>query len=265
MQNFGITKNMFKEFLVEKISTKKEYDKTKFKQLIKALNENEILKKQFNAYTNIETLVESDETHIYEYISDNISLFKGFSKKAIIEANKHFNNLVVDFVGEFKVDVESIEVLGAPKVGLYEAIDYLILNKHSDKSINNRSTKKQYIKEYVKGNKVIEKGTKEPVSLNILSKVMVDKFNRKYDSIDESDKLIIKSLLENGSDAKFKAFHAMVKECVSIVDNLIEGANEDLKAKLSLTKLKLIEMGFEEDSFTDSITKLVSLKANLTS
>ena len=27
MQNFGITKNMFKEFLVEKLSTKKEYDK----------------------------------------------------------------------------------------------------------------------------------------------------------------------------------------------------------------------------------------------
>tara|TARA_R110000851_G_scaffold330644_1_gene503681 strand:- start:286 stop:1089 length:804 start_codon:yes stop_codon:yes gene_type:complete len=267
MQNFGITKNIFKEFLVEKISTKKEYDKTKFKQVIKALKENKILRKQFNVYTNIESLVESDETHIYEYITDNLSLFDGITKKQIQEANKYFNKLVVEFVGDFKVnpDGELVALPAQPKVGLYEAIDYLILNKHSDKSINNRSTKKQYIKEYVKGNKVIEKGTKEPVPLNMLSKVMVDKFNRKYDSIDESGKLIIKSLIESSSDEKFKTFHAMVKECVGIVDNLIEGANEDLKAKLSLTKVKLIEMGFEEDSFTDSITKLVSLKDKLTS
>jgi hypothetical protein len=267
MQNFGITKNMFKEFLVEKLSTKKEYDKAKFKQVIKALKGNEILKKQFNTYTNIETMVESDENHIYEYINDNISLLEGFSKKAIKEANKHFNNLVVEFVGDFKVnpDGELVELPAQPKVELYEAIDYLILNKHSEKSLNNRSTKKQYIKEYIKSNELIEGSTKEPVPLNMLSKVMVDKFNRKYDSVDESDKSIIKSLVKNSSEEKFKTFNGMVKECVDIIDTLIEEADEELKTKLSQTKVKLIKMGFEEGSFTDSITKLVSLKNKLTS
>lgn len=257
MQNFGITKNIFKEFLVEKLSTKKPYDKAKFKQVIKTLKENKILKKQFNVYTNIENLVENDDVNIYEYINENMSLFNGISKNQITEANKEFNDLVNEFVGDFKVDSDKNE--------LYEAIDFLICNRSSEGSLNKRAAKKIYIKEYVKANKIIEKSTTEPVSLNMLSKIMVDKFNRKYESLDESEKLMIKSLMENTSEAKLSAFKAMVNECVGVVDSLMEDADDDLKTKLSLTKVKLNEMTFDESNFTDSMSKLVSLKNNLMS
>jgi len=257
MQNFGITKNIFKEFLVEKMSTKKPYDKAKFKQVIKTLKENKILKKQFNVYTNIENLFESDDFNIYEYINENLSLFDGITKKQIIEANNKFNELVNEFVGDFKV--------GSDRAELYEAIDFLICNRSSEGSLNKRAAKKIYIKEYVKANKIIEKSTKEPVSLNMLSNIMVDKFNRKYESLDESEKLMIKSLMENTSEAKLNAFKAMVNECVGVVDSLMEDADDDLKTKLSLTKVKLNEMAFDESNFTDSMSKLVSLKNNLMS
>lgn len=257
MQNFGITKNIFKEFLVEKMSTKKPYDKAKFKQVIKTLKENKILKKQFNVYTNIENLFESDDFNIYEYINENLSLFDGITKKQIIEANNKFNELVNEFVGDFKVDSDRAE--------LYEAIDFLICNRSSEGSLNKRAAKKIYIKEYVKANKIIEKSTKEPVSLNMLSKIMVDKFNRKYESLDESEKLMIKSLMENTSEAKLNAFKAMIADCVGVVDSLMEDADDDLKTKLSLTKVKLNEMTFDESNFTDSMSKLVSLKTKLMS
>jgi len=257
MQNFGITKNIFKEFLVEKMSTKKPYDKAKFKQVIKTLKENKILKKQFNVYTNIENLFESDDFNIYEYINENLSLFDGITKKQIIEANNKFNELVNEFVGDFKVDSDRAE--------LYEAIDFLICNRSSEGSLNKRAAKKIYIKEYVKANKIIEKSTKEPVSLNMLSNIMVDKFNRKYESLDESEKLMIKSLMENTSEAKLNAFKAMIADCVGVVDSLMEDADDDLKTKLSLTKVKLNEMTFDESNFTDSMSKLVSLKTKLMS
>lgn len=255
MQNFGITKNIFKEFLVEKLSTKKPYDKAKFNQVIKTLKENKVLKKQFNVYTNIENLVENDDVNIYEYINENMSLFNGINKNQITEANKEFNDLVNDFVGDFKVDSDKNE--------LYEAIDFLICNRSSEGSLNKRAAKKIYIKEYVKTNKIIEKSTTEPAPLNML--IMVDKFNRKYGSLDESEKLMIKSLMENTSEAKLNAFKAMVNECVGVVDSLMEDADDDLKTKLSLTKVKLNEMAFDESNFTDSMSKLVSLKNNLMS
>lgn len=255
MQNFGITKNIFKEFLVEKLSTKKPYDKAKFKQVIKTLKENKVLKKQFNVYTNIENLVENDDVNIYEYINENMSLFNGINKNQITEANKEFNDLVNDFVGDFKVDSDKNE--------LYEAIDFLICNRSSEGSLNKRAAKKIYIKEYVKTNKIIEKSTTEPAPLNML--IMVDKFNRKYGSLDESEKLMIKSLMENTSEAKLNAFKVMVNECVGVVDSLMEDADDDLKTKLSLTKVKLNEMAFDESNFTDSMSKLVSLKNNLMS
>ena len=257
MQNFGTTKNIFKEFLVEKMSTKKPYDKSKFKQIIKTLKENKILKKQFNVYTNIETTFETNEIKIYEYINENMSLFDGITKKQITEANKEFNELVNEFVGDFKIDSDKAE--------LYEAIDFLICNRSSESSLNKRAAKKVYINEYVKANKIIEKSTKEPVSLNMLSKIMVDKFNRKYESLDESEKLMIKSLIENTSEAKLNAFKGMVADCVGVVDSLMEEADDDLKTKLSLTKIKLNEMTFDESEFTDSMSKLVSLKTKLMS
>jgi len=257
MQNFGITKNLFKEFLVEKLSTKKPYDKSKFKAVIKTLKENKILKTQFNVYSNIENLYESNDVNIYEYINDNISLFNDFTEKDIKEANKTFNKLVTEFVGDFKVDSD--------KSDLYESIDYLITNKPSNSSINKRTAKKLYIKEYVKANKVIERSDKEPVPLGMLSKVMVDKFNRKYESLDENEKLMIKSLMVNDPYAKLKIFQTTKNECVDLVDSLMENADDDLKGKLSLTKTKLTEMQFDGDDFTNLITKLVSLKNKLMS
>ena len=62
MQNFGKIKNHFNSLLVEAIATKDEKKKKLFKEYVKAIKNDEILKAQFLIYNNIE-----DKSEIYEF------------------------------------------------------------------------------------------------------------------------------------------------------------------------------------------------------
>ena len=95
--NFGQIKDVYNELLAESISTGNKGKKGLFKDYVKTLRENEILKSQFFIYSNIQNKFEENESRAIEFIKENISLMNKFTEKEINEANK---TLMLDLVFE---------------------------------------------------------------------------------------------------------------------------------------------------------------------
>ena len=93
---------------------------------------------------------------------------------------------------------------------------------------------------------------------------MVDKYNQKYADLAESEKEILKVLIEPNLDRKKEFYENTVKECVVLIDALLKEADDESIDKLSRVKSKLSEnIEINEDNFINKIVKLVDLKNNL--
>ena len=110
------------------------------------------------------------------------------------------------------------------------------------------------------------KGIHESVDLpmHMLTNIMVDKYNEKYADLSESEREILKVLIEPNLEKKKIVYENTVKECVTLIDTLISEADDESKDKLSRVKSKLSEsVEINEDNFINKIIKLVDLKNNL--
>lgn len=94
MKNFGKIKNTFHEILAESLLNKDNKKKSLFKQYLKLIKENKILKTQYLVYENIESKVEDNESKAFQYIQENIELLKQFKKEDILEANEKLIKLI---------------------------------------------------------------------------------------------------------------------------------------------------------------------------
>lgn len=86
-KNFGHIKSVYNTLLSESVMSEDKSKKELFKNYVKSLKENEILKTQFLVYTNIEQKVEKDINKASMFVKENIDLFSKYSKKDIFEAN----------------------------------------------------------------------------------------------------------------------------------------------------------------------------------
>jgi adenylate kinase family enzyme len=162
---------------------KDESKKSLFTKFLKLVKENEILRTQFLAYTNIEGKVESDRNKAADFVDETIDLFSKFKKKEILEANKL---LIADLINE-KIDNKLKE--------LHENVSRLIFLDKKPETVEARVEAKANVIEYILGNKarVVNEAIELPSQL-IISR-LVDWFNEKYSTINESDKEVIKQNL----------------------------------------------------------------------
>jgi hypothetical protein len=99
---------------------------------------------------------------------------------------------------------------------------------------------------------------------SVLTKLAVNKFNSRYSNISESEKEIIKTVLNGTSEDKENIFNKLKRECIDGIDTkLNESSDLDLKDKLLKVKDKLLNNSFNIDSFTTDITRLHDLKESI--
>ena len=99
------------------------------------------------------------------------------------------------------------------------------------------------------------------ISPTILTNLMVNKFNEKYSEISESEKKIIKSVL-NGD--KEKTFNTLIRECIDSVDKkLNESSDFEIKDKLLKVKDKLLNTKYNKDNFLNDVIKFNNLKETI--
>jgi hypothetical protein len=253
IKNFGHIKSVYNTLLAESVMSDDKSKKELFKGYVKSIKENEILKTQFLVYTNIEQKVESDVAKAAMFVKENIELFSKFNKKDILEANtKLVGNLL------FESDVLD------EKKELYESISTLIFTNKTPETIDHIVEATSKIVDYIVNNKT--KTVSEAIELpnSMLSTMMVDKYNEKYASLDESEKKILKTLIESTDEEKKEVYSNTIKECITLINEKLDTSDLNAKDKLLRVKDRLLNDKQEiNEDFIKNISKLVELRSNL--
>jgi len=255
MVNFGIIKDTFNNILSESIIKKKSEDKKLFKQYIKLLKENQILKTQYFIYKNLESKKFNQVVDAKFYIKENIDLLKKLDKKKINKSNKKLLSLLKDK----KMNEENSK--------LYDHIDVLINTEKTPTTLDRLRESTNYIKDrMIKENTEVVTEEYESVNLppSVLTKMAVDRFNSKYSDISEDEKKILKSILNGSEENKKNIYDNLKLECIDLIDNkLQESTDLGMKDKMLKVKDKLLRMSYNPDHYVDNIDKVYQLKQSV--
>jgi hypothetical protein len=254
MQNFGKIKNAFNNLLIEAVVLKDAKNKQLFGSYVKAIKENKVLKTQFLIYNNIENKVEENQFKAGLFLQENLKLMDGFTKEQILEANTKLASKINDIP-------EVIE-----NKELYENISTLIFNNKLSENIDAVVEATSSVIQYITENKakVIEEVIELPT--HMITSMMVEKYNSKYSTIDESEFKIIKSLIDSSDEVKKTVYEETLSECIALINGnlVVEGLDLETKEKLLKAKEILLNDKTEvNEDYLTNISKLVDLKSSL--
>lgn len=255
MQNFGKIKNAFNGILVEAIVLKNDTNKSLFKKYVKAIKESEILRTQFLVYNNIENKIESDTNSVNFFVTENIKLLEKFNTDDIIEENTKLNSLLKE---------NTSEVYDERLSKLHESLSNLITTKRTPSSIDGIGKDINNVVEYVKSNKAKEVNSVIDLPSSMISTIMVDKYNEKYASLDESEKKVLKVLIDSNDEQKKEVYSSTIRECIDLINNKLTGSDLEAKDKLLRVKDKMLNDKQEiNEDFNKNISKLIELRESL--
>ena len=99
---------------------------------------------------------------------------------------------------------------------------------------------------------------------SIITKLAVDKFNNRYSNISESEKEIIKTILNGNDEDKLNTFIKLKKGCIETIDKkLDESSDIDLKDKLLRVKDKLLNMVYNKEDSVNNLSSVYELKESI--
>lgn len=270
--NFGTIKDIYAKFLIdsyitESKSNKKNKNKLNYRNFIKNITENSILRTEFIVYKNIENGYFPSEISAVEYLKENISLFEKFSKKDIIKENEKLGTkLIVTYKG-YKVPGEKFptDISLMKSKEIHEAIHNLITLEKTTKTIDKLQISFEVVKNWLNTPKTISETKKPIVNADKFLTIAVDKYNEKYSSLTEEDKKIIKTLMSTNKSEKEILLKNMVKESIVLINNALKeyGSNIDVKSRLLEAKDVVYNLEFNEETYKEDISKIYDLKKSL--
>ena len=258
MQNFGKIKNAFNGILAESIVTKNDTNKALFKKYVQTIKESNILKTQFLVYDNIENKLEDESISTNVFVAENISILQKFKAADILKENKKLLALSKE------IEAKLEEVYDTRLSSLHESLSNIIFTSVTPKNVNKVSRDITNVINYIKTNKPKELTEAINLPASMLSTMMVDKYNEKYSELDESERKVLKALI-NSTDAEKKEVYTLtIRECIDLINEKLKEADLDAKDKLLRVKDKLLNDKQEiTEDFTKNISKLVELKDSL--
>ena len=258
MQNFGKIKNAFSEILAEGIASNDVAKKNLFKKYVKTLRESNILKTQFLVYENIENLVENDQFSANLIINENLTLLNKFNKKDILKENQKLISISKD------VEAKLEEAYDEKLSNLHEAISSLVFLSRTPKTVNEIAKNRKNVLEYITTNKLKVVSESYDVPNSMLSSILVEKYNEKYSELTETEKEVIKVLIESTDAEKLQVYTNITRECIDLIDSKLNESDLDTKDRLLRVKDKLLKDKVElNEDFSKNISKLVDLKFTL--
>jgi hypothetical protein len=99
---------------------------------------------------------------------------------------------------------------------------------------------------------------------SMLSTIMVDKYNEKYASLSETEKKVLKVLIDSDDIKKEEVYTGVVRECIDMINVKLTDSDLETKDRLLRVKDKLLNDKFEiNENFNKNISKLLELKNSL--
>ena len=252
MNNFGNIKDTFNEILSKSILNKDNKGKKLFSKYINLLKEDNNLRNEYLIYKNLTSTKFKNETESIYFINENIELLKNNNSKKGI---KKLESLLegIDIVNGDNELYNHINTLRNTK----KTPETVIKIQESLKYLSNNMLKKVIVEEENEFDSV-------DIPPSVLTKLAVNRFNLKYEGISESEKEIIKTILNGNDKDKEEIFNKLKRECIDTIDNeLNESSDLDLKDKLLKVKDKLLNTNFNLDNFKKDINKIYDLNESI--
>jgi hypothetical protein len=254
MENFGNIKDTFKNLMIESLIKKDDSGKKLFSKFLKTIKENKTLKNQYLIYNNLQNVKFDDSIEAKEFIKENIELLKNLNKNHIQKGNTYFSKLLkgTNIIKE--------------NDSFYQNVNYLV---NTEKTPSNIKKINETINNIVKV--MLEKNNEEEtinetvnIPPSVLTNLLVTKFNSKYSDITESEKELIKTVLNGTNKEKESLFENIKRNCIDTIDTkLNESSDLELKDKLLKVKDKLLNTNFDSENVNSQIVKLNNLKESI--
>lgn len=254
MNNFGNIKDTFKSIVVESIIRKDDKGKKLFSKFLKTIKENKTLKDQYLIYSNLQNTKFDDPVQAREFVKENISLLKNLNKNQITKGNDFFLKLLKGN----KIIKENDS--------FYKDILFLVESEITPSNVKKVNESTNNIVRLMLEKEEVEEVIRESIDLppSVLTKLAVNKFNSRYSDISESEKEIIKTVLNGSNEDKENIYKKLKRECIDTIDNkLNESSDLDLKDKLLKVKDKLLNTNYSLDTFSTDISKIYDLKESI--
>lgn len=213
-----------------------------------------VLQLEFKVFNNLEGKHIENDQIATRYIDNNIKLFEVYTVEEIEAERKKLS----PFISETIVPADD------EKVRLYNAIDSLInesLKISEDVDVDKIHESFTFVLNHIKSPKtgLVESIEFEPINEDVIE-IAVDKFNEKYASLDESDKLLLKTLIKSSSKEKQTLLENYKTETLTI----LEGINkENVQDNIAKAMQKIKEMVYNQKTVDDNIIGLHELKKEL--
>ena len=136
--------------------------------------------------------------------------------------------------------------------------------KVSPKNVNEVAKNRKNVLDYIVTNKAKVVNESYDVPSSMLSSILVEKYNERYSELTETEKEVIKVLVESDDNQKIELYSKITRECIDLIDSKLTESDLDTKDRLLKVKDKLLRNTIEiNEDFSKNISKLVDLKETL--
>jgi len=254
--NIGIVNLMLSNKLKDSYFTNTLIEESKeiISDFFNVVKNSPLLQLEFNVFNNLDNKHIDDEVIATRYIDNNIKLFDIYT---IEEIDKEREKLL-PFIDENKIPLNN------KKVELYNAIDTLIeesLKDYNDVDVDAIHESFVIVLNHIKtpSKKINENLDIDMINEDIIE-IAINKFNKKYETLNENDRILIQRLSTADEKDKEKLLETFKNETLLILEGLYKEMSKENIAK-AIEKIKT--MAFNPQKVDDDIISLYTLKKEL--
>jgi len=211
-----------------------------------------ILQLEFKIFNNLENKHIENDLIATRYIDNNIKLFEVYTINELNKEHEKLNSFIIDDDVHFD----------DKRVGLYNAINSLVeesLKDYDDVDIDKIHESFIFVLNHIKEPKKTAIETTNLINEGVVE-IAVNKFNKKYELLDDDDKELFQKLVSSNNEEKQNLLENYKTECLKILENL----NKDsVKENVTKAVQKINEMSSDLQNIDDDIINLHELKKDL--
>lgn len=248
-RNFGTIYKVF-ESNTPDLFNKKENGK--LSKILKLIKENKVLKSEFDFYKALvypESVADAEK-----YVNEAISIMPSFNKQQIIENNQKF----IDAIR--KLELSEMVDISDDDIKLYEAVEYLMLNKKTYDNLNEYVKAKKCITEHIEKNCnycEINNESIDEVYHNGLNQI-----NEKYDGVlNGEEKMFVDKLSKLTNKESY--FDMAKLDAIKSIDSQLKECSDENKKGLECIIENISKKKYNDSNFIADVAEFREIKNTL--
>ena len=246
-RNFGIIYNVFEQNIENLWDTKE--GKKIVKECYNLIKSNKVLNEQFKIYDMFEKAHNVDD--VKDFVNEASNIIKTFDKNIVKENNEK----LIKFIRDKKLD-EYVDIPEETE-NLYEAIEYIVLNKKTYDNVNDFVKAQNVITEHISKNQkkhIVENKLTSTEFENKIEEVE----NEINEKINQDEKTLLDSFLTTKKQNKKEVFENYKRKTLRKIKEMIESSEDSDKVQWNEIYENVSSKNFSE-SMSENITNCAEM------